>query len=128
MDVKSNVERDKTSSIDLLFGTDRLRYCHAYREKNRGYHHYQRLHNVKVVHMDIMPQHIVIRGDISRLITPCQLRSDNQENTPSTQDSENCTACELIIADSRYFGRDISSFCLDQKAVIFVISCCYSPL
>ena len=93
---------------------------HAHGEKDGGDDDDERLHNVEVIHVHVVSKHVVITGNIGRLITPGQLRSDNQEYTPASQDSEHCTACELIIADSRrHFGRHwILRSRLNQIAVI----------
>ena len=67
-----------------LFGPDCLGSLHSKGKENCCNDHYERLHNIEVIHVDIVAEHIVIAGNVGGLVAPGELCSNYEQDRPAT--------------------------------------------
>lgn len=71
--------------------------------------------------MDVVAEHVVIAGDVGRLIAPGQLCADDQQNGPAANDRHHCAERELVVANSLLFIRKNSAGVILPKPYLYVI-------
>ena len=60
-----------------LFGANCLGSLHSEGKENGRDDHYERLHDIEIIHVDIVAQHIEVAGNVGRLVAPGELCSND---------------------------------------------------